>query len=110
MPATEGITLFTILCRLTWMLFGPFALMFAAFSIVRLGESWLTAADIAFFVILGVMLLGRYLEFQSGQAQTASGEPATRAHLVRYLTVMPVVAIGAWVLLNLVAVHWLARS
>lgn len=108
MSATQGIDLFTLICRLTWMLLGPCALLFSAVAIVRIGQGWLTAADIAFFIVVLAMLAGRTLEFGTGHAQTADGAPATRQHLVRYLLLTPAAALGAWVVLNLLANHWLS--
>jgi hypothetical protein len=108
--SASGETSFGVLiARLTWMAFGPLALMLATFGIVSIGSGWLTSADIAYFVILGVMVLGRWLEFRSGRAQTADGEPATQAHLRRYA--IGVVLIGAvvWVVANLIANYLLAR-
>jgi hypothetical protein len=55
------------------------------------------------------MLLGRWLEFRGGHAQTATGEPATRADLRRYLVTATVVGLLVWVAANVVANHWLAR-
>src|SRR5690242_9164050 len=68
--------------RLTWMLLGPFALVLSTFVIFK-EKSWFGVGDIAYFGVLGAMLLGRWAEFRGGQAHTADGEPATKAHLRR---------------------------
>ena len=70
--------------------------------------SWLTGADIAYLVFLGVVLLARWAEFRTGQPQTATGEPATRADLRRFLIVTAAGGLLAWVGVNLVANYWLA--
>jgi hypothetical protein len=51
---------------LTRMLLGPVGLFAAAAAIVTDWGGWLTAADFAFFAVLGLMLLGRWAEFRAG--------------------------------------------
>lgn len=93
--------------RLTWMLLGPLALLIATFCIVSWGGGCLTGADIGYFVILTVMLLGRWLEFQGGHAEKATGEPATRTDLVRYVLVAGGIGLAVWVAANFLGNHWL---
>lgn len=96
-----------LLGRLSWMLFGPMFLLFATIAVVRAGPGWLTSADIFFLAVLGGMLLGRWLEFSSGAALTATGEPATRRDLHRYLVFAGLAGIALWVVANLFANYWL---
>jgi hypothetical protein len=95
--------------RLTWMLLGPLALVVTAFAIVSKGQGWLTSADLAFFIVLAVLPLGRWLEFRHGSPLTATGEPATPTHLRRYAAVVAASGLGVWCLANLLANHWLPR-
>lgn len=88
--------------RLAWMFVGPIALFLLIVNIARTGGGWWTPSDIAFFVFLGLMLLGRFLEFLGGSPQTASGEPATKKHLARYLVLAPVIAAAVWIVANLI--------
>lgn len=102
MASTPTTTSFSAaLGRLTWMLLGPFFLVLTIFAIVRGEKSWWTGADLTFFVVLAAMLLGRCLEFRGGHPETASGEPATPAHLRRYLVVAGAGGLLAWVAANL---------
>jgi hypothetical protein len=94
--------------RLMWMMIGPLALVLVAYSIVTTGSGWLTGMDLAFLAILGLMLLGRWLEFQAGAPQTADGEPATPGHLQRYLVLATGTGLGVWVVANLLGNYWLA--
>ena len=89
--------------RLLWLLIGPLALIPTLIGIVQTGQGWLTGFDIAFFVIVAVMLLGRVLEFGGGEPQTADGTPATPTHLHRYLIGLPLFALALWVVANLIA-------
>jgi hypothetical protein len=88
--------------RLTWMLLGPVGLFAAAVAIASDWGGWLTAADAAFFAVLGLMLLGRWAEFRSGQARNAYGEPATAIDVRRYTAGATVVGLATWMVANLV--------
>ena len=102
------ITSFSILlARLTWFLIGPLALLLLAVGIVQLGSGWLMAVDIAYFVVLGTMLVARWVEYRSGQGETASGEPMTAADLRGYLIGATALGLAVWVAANLVGNHWL---
>jgi hypothetical protein len=92
--------------RLTWMILGPLGLASALLSIINTGNGWLTPADAAYWVALGAMLLGRWLEFQGGRPETATGEPANPGHLRRYVVGASALGAAVWVAANLVANHW----
>jgi hypothetical protein len=79
------------------------------YGIVNRGDGWLTPFDVGFFVVLGLMVLGRWLEFQSGAAQTATGEPATWSDFTHYAAGLLAVGLAVWVAANLLANVWLAR-
>ena len=106
--ATRQITSFSVLfARLTWLLFGPLALAMLTYAIVTVGGGWLMAADVAYFVVLGAMLAGRWVEYRSGQGETAGGEPMTDDDLRRYLVGATVLGLAVWVAANVVGNHWL---
>jgi hypothetical protein len=88
--------------RLSWMIVGPFALALSAISITGHRDGWFSPLDLAYFVALGGMLLGRWVEFRYGRPLTAAGEPATAAHLRRYALALGALGLGAWVAANLV--------
>jgi hypothetical protein len=94
--------------RLFWMILGPFALAISALSITGRRDGWFSPLDLGYFGALVGMLLGRWLEFRCGRPLTATGEPATVAHLRRYALALSLAGLGAWVAVNLVgnrAVH-----
>jgi hypothetical protein len=95
--------------RLFWMIAGPMFLMVLALNIAQRNTGWFTFLDLAYFLILVGMLLGRWLEFRSGDAMTGLGEPATPADLQRYLVTTSLVGLGLWVLVNVIGNHWLGR-
>ena len=62
-------------------------------------------ARLDLLLVLGGMLLGRWCEFRYGRPLTATGEPATAAHLHRYALVLSILGLGAWLAANLVGNH-----
>lgn len=82
--------------RLAWMLLGPMGLMIAALAIARGDGGWFGAADVVFWLLVGLMLVGRLQEFRGGKPLTADGEPADAGHLRRYLIAAPLAAGALW--------------
>jgi hypothetical protein len=88
--------------RLSWMIIGPFALAIAAVGIADRRDGWFSPLDLIYFVVLGGMLLGRWLEFRYSRPLTATGEPANGDHLRRYAWGLGLLGLGAWLAANLV--------
>jgi hypothetical protein len=88
--------------RISWMIVGPFALAICALSIIERRDGWLSPRDLIYFVVLGGMLLARWTEFRYGRPLTATGEPASAAHLRQYTLVLSILGLGAWVAANLI--------
>lgn len=109
MQSTGTNSALVLLGRVFWMFLGPMILVFLGYSIVRIGNGWFTPADIAFLVVVGVLVLARWLEVRGGNPQTASGEPATPEQFRRYILLAPLVGIMVWIGANLIGNHWLAR-
>jgi hypothetical protein len=108
MRDSQSAALSPIFGRLIWMLVGPMALTLLTFAIVSERGGWFTVFDVFFFVVLGVMFLGRWLEVRGGSPQTSFGEPATESDFRRYVLAASVGAPVVWVLANLLANHWLS--
>lgn len=88
--------------RLSWMIVGPFAVGIVAFAIAGRRDGWFSPLDLLYFVVLGGMLLGRWLEFRYSRPLTATGEPASGDHLRRYAWGLGLVGLAGWVAANLV--------
>jgi hypothetical protein len=97
-PGTSGAA---VLGRVFWMLLGPALLLVLTVVIISQWSGWVTGTDVAYFIILGLMVLGRWLEFRSGTPLTATGEPATPAHLRRFIIGVLVGGTAVWVAANL---------
>lgn len=109
-PLTPPTTCFSLaLVRVFWMMVGPMALFLLLSGIVTNSNGWFTPADFGFLAVLGGIILARVMEFRGGNPQTASGEPATPAHLRRFIIVTLIVGLGVWVLANMIGNYWLAH-
>jgi hypothetical protein len=74
-------------------------------NVVRTGSGWLTAFGATYFLVVAVMLLGRWVDQRSGQGTTTTGEPSTWEDFRRYALLLPPLALGAWILANVVGNH-----
>lgn len=105
-PKPGEIRSFTVLgARVTWILAGPLALLGITYGIVSSGTGWQTDLDVAFGIVLGLMLLGRWVEHRSGAATTLTGEPATPEQFRHFATLLPPLAAAVWVIANIVGNH-----
>lgn len=104
----EHRTLKSLLARLTWVLLGPVVLGLLTVGILSTGSGWLTVLDLAFMLVVALMLLGRWHEARSGSAMTLYGQPATPEQCRRYLRVLPAAALVLWLLANVLGNHVLA--
>lgn len=82
------------LSRLFWMAAGNIALVIAALAIYK-SAGW-SIADLAFWLIVGLLIGGRYIDIVRYQGMTVHGEPATTAHLKRYALLLLAVAAAVW--------------
>ena len=105
MQTSSTTPLWAVLGRVFWMMVGPLSLMLTVYFIVSSGTGWRTAADVLYFVILGGMPLGRWLEFRGGRPLTSSGEPATPAHLRRYVLLVLILGPALWIAANVLGNH-----
>ena len=95
--------------RLFWMMVGPLALVLTTYFIVTSGTGWTTTADFLFFIILGGMILGKWLEFRGGSPETQTGERATTADLRRYILMVVIAGPAVWIVANILGSYVLRR-
>ena len=91
--------------RITWVLLGPISLALLVVGIVQRGNGWLTGLDGLFGLVVGLMILGRWVEQRSGAATTLTGEPATLQQCKRYTVILLVVAAVSWITANILGNH-----
>lgn len=99
-----------LLARTTWLLAGPFALLVTLYGIVNTSSGWVTTLDAVFFVIVGLMIGCRWAEQRSGQGTSAYGEPSTWADFQRYVKALVPLALGAWMVANVLGNHILSSG
>ena len=80
--------------RLFWMAHGNIALVMAAFSIYE-GAGRLHAG-LASWLIVALLTGARYIDIVRFKGTTIQGEPATTAHLKRYVLVLVVASAAIW--------------
>jgi hypothetical protein len=105
---TKETTLGVAAARVFWMMAGPLVLAILAYNIAMSGGGWLIGLDVAYLVILALVLAARWLEFRTGRAQTAEGEPLTAPDLRRYMIGALVIGLTVWVGANFIGNVWLA--
>ena len=93
--------------RLFWMMVGPLALALTIYFIVTSGTGWTTTADLLYFVVLGGMILGKWLEFRGGSPETQTGERATAADLRRYILMVVIAGPAVWIVANILGNYFL---
>lgn len=86
----------SFLLRITWMMWGNFAL-FACAAVVAHGIAPLTTDVLFLSIAIGVVAV-RYLDIMRFGGETADGEPATFAHWRRYAIAMASISFAVWVL------------
>ena len=109
MSSSTTTPLSAVFGRLFWMLVGPLGLILTTYFIVTSGTGWTTMADLLYFVILGGMILGKWLEFRGGNPETTTGEHVTAADLRRYILMVVTAGPIVWVVANIFGNHLLGR-
>jgi hypothetical protein len=84
--------------RLTWIILGPLAAIVSGIGLFMRGPGLWSAGDALFFAALTAMLLGRWAEFRSGEALSATGEPVTWPEVRRYLFGVVALGLAVWAL------------
>ncbi len=96
MAAPQTTSFPAMLGRVTWMFFGPMLLVLTAVALATGGTRSVSFTDLVYFLVLGAILAGRWVEFRWGDPQTAAGEPATPQMLLRYTVMMSLVGVAVW--------------
>lgn len=84
------------LARLFWMAAGNCALALLAVSIARAGSP--SALDIIFWLLVGALLVIRYIDIKWLRGLTAEGKPASMHHWYRYTGYLLAASVALWAL------------
>ena len=85
-----------ILVRLGWMVAGTLTILISALMIASEPTWTLGLRDLVFWVAVVATGILRYVDISRFHGETTNGEPATAAHLKRYLTGLTALAAVAW--------------
>ena len=76
------------------MAFGNIALGLLVLSIYR-SAGW-SIADLVFWLVVGLLIVARYIDIVRYKGTTIDGKPATMAHFTRYVLVVLVASAAVW--------------
>jgi hypothetical protein len=79
-----------------WMLLGPLMLFVATLSLFKARASRWDPSDLGYFACLLAIVLGRWIEFQSGFGLTAEGEPVTAQQVRRFTVAAVGIGVAVW--------------
>lgn len=96
----------SVIVRVTWLLFGNFALALLATLIVRAGT--VSALDAVFWGVVSVLVGARYIDVTRLGGLTAEGDPASLRHWRRYSAYLVAASAGLWALAH-AAARFVAR-
>lgn len=91
------------LIRLFWMFGGTSILFLCAFYIIHNHVRGLALIDLGYWLTVVAMVAARWVDISSYHGDTATGEPATMSHWRRYVMILIVVALAAWIIVHLLA-------
>ena len=91
--------------RLFWGLIGNAILWYCTLLIQQqvYGQGFFSPLDIIYWATVGAMVIIRFADIRYLHGETYHGEPATMSHFRRYLLLMPIVALGIWILAHALA-------
>ena len=91
-----------LVVHLFWMLLGPALLFAVLYGNTTEDKSWFSETDLAYFIILGSVVLARWLDQRSGQCTLSDGQASTWKDYRRFVYVFVPSAFFAWVATNVI--------
>ena len=85
------------LIRLFWMFLGNAMLFLCAMAMAQEASGWFAPIDALFWVLVGSLLIARYVDIKHFNGTTGDGTAATMADFKRYTLILLVVSIGLWI-------------
>ena len=102
-PAEKYDSIFSLMVRVFWMLFGNVILLVSAALIFQRKDWMFHTADIVFWGTVVALVLTRYLDIKLYNGLTAGGEPASMSHWRKYAAVLLIGSMVVWVLLHMIS-------
>lgn len=85
-----------VLARIWWMVGGNFILALSLVFIFRHQGGFFHPADWVFWITVATLVAVRYLDVRYCDGQTATGQPASMTHWVRYAVLLLACALVLW--------------
>ena len=87
---------FSFFLRLFWIAVGNVALVASAIKIGQTTRSLFSNFDIAFWIMVILLILARYLDIVYFHGETSDGAPATLQHWKRYAGLLVLLSLAGW--------------
>jgi hypothetical protein len=97
-PAEKYDSIFSLIVRVFWMLFGNVILFVSTVLIFQRKDWMFHTADVVFWGTVAALVLARYLDIKLYNGLTATGKPASMSHWRRYTAVLLICSAVIWVL------------
>jgi hypothetical protein len=91
-----------IILRFFWMMIGNALLLVMALLIAQ-KKSLFSLYDILFWVVVGLLILARYIDIVYFHGDDADGKPTTIKHWHRYIALLLLVSFAVWSISNGIA-------
>jgi hypothetical protein len=101
-PTEKYDSIFSLIVRTFWMLFGNVILIASAVLIFQRKDWMFHTADVVFWGTVAALILARYLDIKLYNGLTAAGKPSTMSHWRKYTAVLLVCSIVVWGLLHVI--------
>ena len=85
------------LIRLFWMIVGNALLIFCVMAIAQDTSGLFTPVDALFWVLVGSLMVARYVDIRYFNGLTSDSDPATMADFRRYAVLLGFIAMGLWI-------------
>lgn len=99
-PTEKYDSIFSLMVRTFWILFGNVILLVSAAFIFQRKDWMFHTADIIFWVTVAALVLARYLDIKLYKGLTATGQPATMRHWRKYTVILLVCLTAVWAALH----------
>jgi hypothetical protein len=96
-PAEKYDSIFSLIVRVFWMLFGNVILLVSVILIFQRKDWMFHTADVVFWGTVVALVLARYLDIKFYNGLTATGEPSSMSHWRKYTIILLICSTAVWV-------------
>jgi hypothetical protein len=100
-------SLYVLVVHVFWMLLGPALLFAILYGNTTEDKSWFSGTDMAFFSILALVVLARWVDQRSGQCTLTDGQISTWKDFRRFIYVFVPSTLLIWAATNIIGNYFL---